>query len=166
MKKNPNVKEITNICKNYLRDYWNEELVIPIKIDGRLKNSLGYFRHYGNFPGVIGSMEFIKFSKDLFLYYSNEDIKKVLLHELCHYVLYKRGIEGYKDGMQPFENELKRINSVSTNTISHHGKVYQVYCPHCNKVIGKTPSKRNATNVVNNYFCSCHSELTIEEYIV
>ena len=165
MKKIPSEKDITNICKIYLREYWNEELVIPIKIDGRLKNSLGYFRHYGNFPGVISSMESIKFSKDLFMYYTNEEIKKVILHELCHYVLYKRGIEGYKDGNNSFENEIKKIKSVSTKCIPYHGKMYKIYCPSCKKIIVETSKKKKADNIVNNYLCKCTKELKIEEYI-
>ena len=67
MKKVPSEKEITNICRIYLRDYWNEDLVTHLKIDGRLKNSLGYFRHYGNNPGVRTSIKCIKFSKNLYL---------------------------------------------------------------------------------------------------
>ena len=165
MNKIPTVKEITNTCKGYLKQYWNESLDTKILIDGRLKNSLGYFRHSGDFPGVVSSIVCIKFSKDLFMYYSEEEIKKVLLHELTHYVLYKRGIKEYHDGEKTFENEIKRIDSMSTNKIPFHGKVYKVYCPHCNKVIGNTTSKRNATKVINNYLCKCNSSLEIAEYI-
>lgn len=165
MNKIPTAKEITNICEGYLKKYWNESLDTKILIDGRVKNSLGYFRHYGDFPGVGSSIDFIKFSKDLFMYYSEDEIKKVILHELTHYVLYKKGVKEYHDGEKTFENEIKRVNSVSTNKIPFHGKVYKVYCPHCNKVIGNTASKRNATKVVNNYLCSCSSSLEIEEYI-
>lgn len=165
MKKIPTVKEITNICKGYLKEYWNESLDTKILIDGRLKNSLGYFRHSGYFPGVVSSIVCIKFSKDLFIYYSEEEIKEVILHELTHYVLYKRGVKEYRDGDKTFENEIKRVNSVSTNEISYHGKVYKVYCPHCNKVIGDTASKREATKIINRYLCSCNNSLEIEEYI-
>ena len=165
MKKVPSEKEITNICRIYLRDYWNEDLVTHIKIDGRLKNSLGYFRHYGNNPGIITSIKCIKFSKDLFLYYPDEEIKKVILHELTHYVLYKRGIKEYHDGEKFFEREIKRVNSASTNCIPHHGKIYKIYCPSCKKIIGETIKKRKANNIVNNYLCSCRNTLEIEEYI-
>ena len=35
------------VCKVFCRELWNHELSIPVKIDGKITNSLAYFRHYG-----------------------------------------------------------------------------------------------------------------------
>ena len=45
MKKMSNV-ELTKICKVFCRELWGHELSIPVKIDGKITNSLAYFRHY------------------------------------------------------------------------------------------------------------------------
>ncbi len=153
-------EELEKICKEYCREIWNMDIVCPITIDGRIKNSLAYFQHY---VGRKKSPVAIKFSKRLVENYSNETIKDVILHELCHYVLYMQG-KKYKDGDTDFETELRKIGASSTNTIPIAGTIYVLYCSCCNKFLDATDNKKKADRWIAGYKSRCcSSKLIIKE---
>jgi SprT-like protein len=168
MKKMSNV-ELTKICKVFCRELWNHELSIPVKIDGKITNSLAYFRHYGE-SGKEKRENLaldIKFSRNLFEYYDEKIIKSVILHELTHYYLFISGSTKYSDGEKDFEEELSRIGSHSTGKVAFCGKIYFVYCSHCKKIVETCKTKAKAEKICRDYRSGCHkSTLNYYEKIV
>ena len=158
MKKMSNV-ELTKICKVFCRELWNHELSIPVKIDGKITNSLAYFRHYGE-SGKEKRENLaldIKFSRNLFEYYDEKIIKSVILHELTHYYLFMSGSTEYSDGEKEFEDELRRIGSHPTKKIAYCGKLYRVYCSHCKTIIETCKTEAKAKKICRDYRSGCHN---------
>lgn len=77
-------KELSDFC-NEISSIYGYKLDIPVKLNGRLKRTLGrvLFKRYDKKCVPIR----IEFSKNLIERGSFEDIKEVVLHELSHYFL-------------------------------------------------------------------------------
>ena len=165
MKKMSNV-ELTKICKVFCQELWNHELSIPVKIDGKITNSLAYFRHYvesGKENRKNLALD-IKFSRNLFEYYDEKIIKSVILHELTHYYLFISGSTKYSDGEKDFEEELSRIGSHSTEKIAYCGKICYVYCSYCKKIVETCKSETKAKKICRDYKSGCHKS-SLDYYV-
>lgn len=151
-----NNKELKLICDELMEQLWGDKLEIPVTISGRLTRSLGLFYY----RTVYNSGEFVRepikivISKQLTEHYSLENIEGVIKHELCHYHLYKMG-GNYSDGDKEFEDELKRIGSHSTRTLTRAGEVHKCICSCCGKVVRTTGSKATATRTINSRISKC-----------
>lgn len=149
-------KNLRLMCEELMDKLWGDKLEIPVVISSRMTNSLGLFYSsmvYKNGKRVRQPLK-IAISKSLLEYYSLENIEGVIKHELCHYHLYKKG-GNYCDGDKEFEDELKRIGSHSTCTLSRAGMIYTVKCSCCGKVVRKTPSKGVVTRCINTRISVC-----------
>lgn len=113
---------INEKAKFYTKELWNLELDIPVVINTRLRRSLGRCNYTKQ----------IELSHEIL---DRIDFDDTLLHELCHWALYKQG-KNFKDGNSDFENELERIGASSTNTtIIENNRPYynhDIRCYECN----------------------------------
>lgn len=158
-----NNDELRKVCEVYCQKIWGHFLSVDVKIDGRIKNSLGFFRHYDEKRNPYANRDDlaieIKFSRNLFENYDEKIIKSVILHELTHYYLFVSGSTEYADGEKEFEDELSRIGSHSTGKIAYCGKIYLVYCPKCYEVVKVCKTKAQAEKICRNYRSACHNFL-------
>lgn len=149
-------KELKLICEELMEKLWNDKLEIPVVISGRMSNSLGLFYYQTTTRNgqVKRTPLKIAISKKLVEHYSLENIEGTIKHELCHYYLYKTG-QLFSDGDKVFEDELKRIGSHSTRTLSHAGEIHTCLCSLCGRVVDKSKSKASATRTINNHISAC-----------
>ena len=104
-------QEMKEYAKIFLRQNFNMNLRIPIKIDGRLTRAGGSF-HF--FSGKNKRADMIKMSERFIAcaFHDKEDgveaILDVLRHELVHYALFEQG-KNFSDGDEDFENALKEL---------------------------------------------------------
>ncbi|MDQ0174448.1 SprT-like protein [Bacillus chungangensis] len=80
---------------------------IPIKINNRLKRTLGRCLIVGN------EIVKIELSGDLIKYGATQVIIDILKHELIHYVMFVKGLP-HSDGDATFEQELLRLGVASS----------------------------------------------------
>ncbi|HWK22605.1 MAG TPA: SprT family protein [Ureibacillus sp.] len=103
------------------------------------------------------NIEFNKKSYDLFGF---EELRGIILHELCHYHLHIRG-RGYKHRDADFRALLKKVgaprfcSTIVENRKLANSKVYIYECVECRH---KYPRKRRMN--INKYRCGkCHGHL-------
>jgi len=102
------VNEIALTCSRYL---WNREDIPKITINNRLSSTFAWF--------VVEDNK-IEINKKL-LNQSTYIIIDIILHELCHWYCYITN-KKYSDENEDFKNELNRIQSFPTGTITANYK--------------------------------------------
>jgi predicted SprT family Zn-dependent metalloprotease len=139
-----NTLELTEHANEFLSEYYNMKLTIPIKINNRLRSTLGEFVYTKN-----GAKE-IQMSGYLIKYGTLNTILDTLKHELIHYAMYTQKRQ-YRDGTREFENELIRHEVGSTGTV-YVGKFVRYSCSKCKKKyetewmsVSKNPEKYRST---------------------
>lgn len=107
-------KELEKYAEKFLKQNYNTNLTIQIKISGRLTSTGGYFqcrRTHGNEKQPVKIEMSERFIASA-LHDGQEGLEAildVLKHELVHYVLCKQG-KNFNDGDDDFESELARLN--------------------------------------------------------
>jgi SprT-like protein len=102
--------ELKEMCEYFVKNAYGVKLDVPVKINNRLKRTLGRFIE------KRGEAYKIEFSGILLTNGTEDQIMSVLKHECIHYALFKLGRK-HRDGQEDFENELIKYNSHSTNTL-------------------------------------------------
>lgn len=144
-------QELTTASKEFLLKSYGIDLIIPIKVNKRLKTTLGRFRHYRNTNKPVD----IELSGRLLEYGTIEQILSTLKHECIHYALYMLN-KPYKDGQATFENELKKHNANSTGTQRLVDKRY-IYACGCREYESYT------NRYSKNYYCrTCDNQLRLK----
>lgn len=146
------IEYLTEYADNFLYNNYGIHLEIPLRWNGRLKRSLGYFKS----DKRSGAIE-ICLSEELLRYYDKDTTVDVLKHELIHYALYTLG-KPHKDGHQVFENELRKHRVSSTGTIQPKGLFHQYICSKCGKQVGLRT--RKIRDIENYYSRCCKAKLT------
>lgn len=132
------LEELNKVADEFLREEFQMELDIPIKINGRLTRSLGrfvikYSRHTKQYSDM-----YIDLAKRMVMHKGNRDVAiDVLKHELVHYALFSKG-EPYRDGNPHFESTLRRLGITSTN---HYAQ-----CNDTNLLIPANDKERNGNS--------------------
>ena len=151
---------VKEVCKKYF-NFDFDSLNIPVKINGRLKNSLGRMVYNPRLNKVIS----IEFSKELVSgLYKIETVESVIKHECTHLVLFARE-EDFKDGCKNFENTVKKIGGTSTGTIFPAGIRYHGVCSKCGEECLNTTSKARFNRITDpenaKFYVSscCHSPI-------
>ncbi len=143
--------ELKKYCEGFCKEIWDERFEIPIEISGRLTSSFGLFyyskRTETSKKIVIAKRLLVKGS------YKMETILSVIKHELCHYHLYRNGLES-DDHTPTFDAECVKVKASLTETISTSGTVISGYCKCCGKRIIKDAKPRHYNNP-NRYFSRC-----------
>ncbi|WP_164985012.1 SprT-like domain-containing protein [Ammoniphilus sp. CFH 90114] len=113
--------------------FWQDKLQIPVVWNGRLTRAMGrfVFRQQGKKREPLK----IEMSKYAAQFVDREIFIAVLLHEMCHYHLFIQN-KPYQDHHPVFEQELRRVGAISTNTVKLPTKVYKLTCQHCKKSLG------------------------------
>lgn len=100
----------------------------PVKLNGRIYRTLGRF--------TLQEPYDIELSKVLYEEGTEQDIVLILLHEICHYVLYVGGNKGYNDGNTEFETLLRAVGAPSTGkTPVYANKGYLYECSDGCKIV-------------------------------
>lgn len=130
------VNELTQYSEEYLKENYNLELTVPIKINKRLRRALGRFQHdIRNKVPVL-----IDLSHNLIMHHSLDEIRDVLNHELIHYALYMQGRD-FKDGQAEFENELVKKGVSATNEMYCKAPKHIYSCGNCNETTSRRAVK-------------------------
>lgn len=113
--------------------YWGVTCGIPVVWNGRLKRTMGRFL----FQQTKQKRKPLKIelSVSAATLLSVDQMRKVLLHELCHYHLFNQQ-QPFMDRHPVFEAEIKRVGTISTNEVSLPRQGYALYCSKCNKFLG------------------------------
>ena len=151
---------VKEVCKKYF-NFDFDSLNIPVKINGRLKNSLGRMVYNPRLNKAIS----IEFSKELVSgIYKIETVESVIKHECTHLVLFTRK-ESFKDGCKNFEDTVKKIGGTSTGTIFPAGIRYHGICSKCGEECLNTTSKARFNRITDpenaKFYVSgcCHSPI-------
>lgn len=146
------IKELTQIAKDFLRDAYGLKLTIPLKRNNRLRTTQGRYVMKYNYTPV--RIELSGYTLD---YGTEEAIIGVLKHECIHYALHQLG-KPYKDGTAVFEAELKKHGAPTTGTC-FIGKLYTFTCNECGQ-IGETRRKQLTLTPEKYRTTCCQATLT------
>jgi hypothetical protein len=148
MKETWTEKEIRSYMKNFVNDMDEEDKMvigdiidaIPISVDGRLKNSLGYFSGIYKRSGEFVEPVKFKFSKRINCYDDNT-IKHIINHELLHLLSDKKYGKSTSHNKEWKELCCKyRINDDEFFTpnleLEKDYHRYHIYCNECYKLVG------------------------------
>lgn len=120
-------QEIVEYTRNFLKEWYNMELDIPVKINGRLSSTLGRFTFNRKERRPLE----IEISRKYLIHGKLKDIKSTLRHEATHYYCFVNGLD-HRDGSDDFESELRRHNTNSTQTVrlrlERNVNVYECDC--------------------------------------
>lgn len=145
------MEELRAFAQDFVKSNYGVDLIIPIEINPKLTRALGRFIHKRTTePGLKIPVK-IDLAKDLITYYKKEEIIDVLKHELIHYSLYMLD-KPYRDRHPYFENELKKHQSHSTDTMVRKGPSHQYHCTGCGKEL-YTPKKLKDPNKYHSKCC-------------
>lgn len=125
---------INFLAKQLATEFFAMELDVPIVI----VEELGYFGQC--FPafdgeGYLIDMSHIAFDKKLIDLYPERIVKGVLLHELCHWSLFRRGLPSDDHDIE-FIAEMERVGGLFPNDIPLTGDFHVFRCKKCYKEAG------------------------------
>lgn len=147
-----NQSEVESYCKSFLKDNYNLELTIPIKINSRLTSSLGRFIHTSKSRKPLR----LEFSKKFLESGNPSDILKVIKHECIHLSLCVQN-KPFDDGDEYFEAELIKHDSVATDVIrfktERNVRVYECECAEHVFLQTIRPSRCNSCKARLTYVC-------------
>lgn len=150
-KEKKDLYNLTSFAKDFLKENYNINIDIPIKINNRLKRSMGRLI----INGMSRHPESIELAGFLLEYGTNSVIVDTLKHELIHYACFVLG-KPYRDGDAYFENELIKHNTTSTETVTV-GKYEIMQCLGCGTET-ETDNKTFINNPQKYYSRCCKSD--------
>lgn len=150
-------------AKQFTKKQYNVELDIPIRINNRLKITLGRYRETN-----FGQPMQIDIAGKLLTYAHKNVAIDVVKHEAVHFALSKLN-KPYHDGDDYFENELIRLNLPSSTrkdrSLLFVGQKYIFHCKQCkNQLI--TTIKRVKVSTKHYMSSCCNSPLQYVETII
>ena len=107
--------QLRKYADKFLKDNYNMELSVPLKLNGRLKTTCGRFVHYRGY----NRPKIVEINKYFFENNEPTVVLDVLRHELVHYALYMKE-KPFSDGHPVFEKELRKLGIVSQKTIDKY----------------------------------------------
>ena len=163
-------KQMNLYARNFLKEHFDLNLEIPIKIDGRLTRTGGSYHHTAKKGLMIKVSERFMYGALLDETEGVGAILDILEHELVHYALHMQG-KDYNDGSKEFEETLARLNVGSSGATTEKKRLsakknvwYHIYDVYHNRVLGKVNlynhtkaeqdwiGKRVGYRVVKSYF--------------
>lgn len=151
MKKNVNKTWTSDEIRNYMKDFVSkmdkddkiiiEDVIdtIPISIDGRLKQSMGYFSGKYKRNGEFVSPVKFKFSKRINSY-DNDTVKHIIQHELIHLLSDKKHgrntshYEEWKEFCHKYEVDDDEFFTPNLELEKDYHR-YHIYCNECGKLV-------------------------------
>ncbi|BDH63396.1 protein SprT [Lysinibacillus sp. PLM2] len=144
--------ELQTIVEELSIKYFNRPFIHKAYFNNRLRTTGGRYLLNNH------NIEFNKRSYDIF---GIDELRGIILHELCHYHLHIQG-RGYKHRDSDFRNLLKQVgaprfcSTIEENKIKRKTSIRRIYeCIDCKQ---QYPRKRKVD--VNKYRCSkCYGKL-------
>lgn len=147
-----------------VRDYIDEiikpefpdKIDIPVKIDGRLRKSLGYFMYNKyNEENIL-----IKFNRRLLNnIYSISYVEDVIKHEIIHYYCFLKGLRNDPHGKLFQESCLKfgcNLTGVTGDVeYSTTANLYETICTRCGKITSICKTEKEAKVKERGYISKC-----------
>lgn len=115
-------------AEQFLKENFNLQLDIPVRISKRMKSKLGAFQMKLQQNQVISKE--IVMSENFLLNNSKATILDVLYHECVHYALYTLK-KPYRDSDPEFTKTLERLGIAKTRTYKYKGQAYLYECKNC-----------------------------------
>lgn len=145
------LQQLINIAKQFTQDEYKVEFNIPVKINNRLRRTLGRYRETRT-----GKPIQIDLSGKLLTHAHEQVAIGVMKHEAVHYALKKLN-KPYNDGDEYFEKELRRLKLPSSinkkYSVLFVGEQYIFKCIKCNRQLMTTIKKVERES--NSYLSSC-----------
>ena len=109
------INQLEKYANKFLQDNYNMKMEIPLRLNGRLKSTCGWFKYRP------AKKEAVCVELNKYFVEKNEPsmVLDILRHELVHYALFAKG-KPHCDGDTYFENELNRLGIVSQSTINKY----------------------------------------------
>lgn len=150
------VEKLQSLADKLSLHFWNKSLTIPVVWNGRLTRAMGRFVYQVSGPKREPLK--IEVSKYAAKFIDRDIFIAVLLHELCHYHLFIQN-KPCQDHHPLFEQELRRVGAISTNSVKLPEKYFRLFCVTCGKSLG------NAKRINPHHYRSscCHGEIRKEE---
>ena len=110
--------ELKQFCVDKCKNIWNVDFNGSLEVNRRLKSTMAQTKYIKiNHKYIPKKIEISPVYLALYYKYDIICLHKILLHELCHYSLAKLG-KPFFDGDPYFENELLRVNAISSGYIN------------------------------------------------
>lgn len=153
-----NLEMVIEECKR-LSDIKGDEFSIRVVVNGRLSTTLGRVLSTKNIVTGACTAKQMEISKKLLDFGTDNDIKKVIAHEWCHYYLTKTTEEfhGHNKLFKELCSEMGGTTGTSTviegyKDIKHK---YETYCSCCGNMVGTYSRAGNTIKNPENYQSSC-----------
>jgi SprT-like protein len=146
-------EELQALAETYSQRFWGSPCLIPVVWNGRLTKTMGRFMFRKKKKGPTEALS-IELSKHAARSLNEKQFAAVLLHELCHYHMFRQGLP-FEDHHPEFEKELKRVGAISTNTLRIPQKGFKLYCSKCEAYLGQ----RKRLNLDRYKSQCCHAPL-------
>lgn len=157
------LERLKQIAQQFTEDEYNIKLNIPIKLNNRLKTTLGRYRET-----KAGKPIAIDISSKLLKYADKRVAIGVVKHEAVHYALRQLN-KPYNDGDHYFEKELRRLNLPSSvhkeRSVLFVGEKYIFHCKQCHRQL-MTSIKRVRNEVERYVSPCCRRELQYTETVI
>ena len=144
-------KELLSIGTDFLKETFDMELLIPMKISRRMKSTFGAFRFNKN----TGEPVDIRISGELLKHHEERDIISTVKHECVHYALYMLG-KPFKDGEKFFEDTLEMYGIDSTMSKPYKGMSHLYTCTDCDNEFYRV---RRIAHNGKHHRCPCGGKL-------
>lgn len=131
------IQTLRREADRFLREAYGLTLDIPLRVNRRLKRTLGRLVMRGGTPWAI------ELSASLLEYQEWDVVLDVLKHECIHYACFMLK-QPYRDGDAHFRQELKRHGVSATGTHRYKGQVHRYRCAACDAVM--TSLKKYSTD--------------------
>lgn len=175
------IRKVTGVMREYVKEVYNLEFDVPVRLCGRLKKTIGYFEvkvvnrdtevggvYYREGEEIFGT-KVICFNRDLLTATNTKMLEDIAKHEATHYALYKLG-KPYLDEDEYFQAELRRNNIIESNVeIAELGMTRRLYvwvCVGCRGIVrkgGKT--RKDYTKEYQSKCCGAEVEDVGWQYI-
>jgi SprT-like protein len=147
-------------ARKFLQENYNMQLVVPLKLNGRLRTACGRFVFTRYRSGKPDTPKVVELNKYFFENNEPTVVLDVLRHELVHYALFMQG-KPHNDGHPVFEKELKRLGIVSQKTIDKYtiqSKPIRVSIYQCVECGTEFKRQRALPNGGRNHRCTCKAK--------
>lgn len=144
---------LTKVAKHFLAKEFGLELVVPVKVSGRMKNLLGVFHYERGTNNPVS----IKIAEGLVKEEGRElDVIDVLKHECIHYALCVLG-KPFSDGDKEFIDTCNRLGVGLTRTLKGFADRHMWDCKHGRRTLSNNNMRYHEKGT---YYTTCGCKLT------
>lgn len=154
-------KILNEKARFYCKKIWGLNFNISVKVNYRLRNTIGCF------VSIAGEPSHIEIASHLLKGdYKETTVDSLLIHELTHWACDKMG-KLNADNSSDFVEEVKKIGCCGSKEIKSAGKYYYCKCTNCGKIMLYRKTKKSALRYHKNPKITskcCKSQLRFAGY--